>query len=178
MDWHDFKVLSMYGVIVCVFFIVIVGKVEYGVLGLIGYSIFGVFLSIKRFLKSKSLNQAFEGLPEYIKEITTCHILKRNPKLKKRVVKSIKKDIINGNFKAERFRLTEKISIPPVEADSNFEYFLLFDDSSKYQVKSIVYDASSVGDTLWIVTTTTEEMKVIQSKTEYFNMFTYVIKCE
>lgn len=59
MDWHNFKVLSMYGVIVCVI-LLIAGQVGFAILALVGYSAFGVASTLK--YNNASLSEAVKSL--------------------------------------------------------------------------------------------------------------------
>lgn len=172
MDWHNLKVMSLYAVIVCVF-LLILGLVKYALIALVVYFLYGLIECIIQNNKKKKLQKDFENVSENIKEITICHIVKRNPKLKNSVVQRIKRDIIDGNFQTKTFSLTEKIAIADEDPDGGFDYYLTFNNTDKYRVRSIVYDNANKGDTLWIITTPTDEIKVIRSENDYFNMFTY-----
>ena len=52
MDWHNFKVLSLYGVIVCIF-LFIIGKSELAILPIIIYPFYGLIVCVKEFRKKK-----------------------------------------------------------------------------------------------------------------------------
>ena len=172
MDWHNFKVVSIYGVIVCVF-LFIVGEHDIAILALVGYPIYGLIVCINEFRKKSKLNAQLDDVPENIKQILICHIMKRSPKLKKRIVKSIQSDICEGNYKVASAILTEKTEIPPTESDGSSTYYLKFDNNDKYEVIRGNYENSNIGDRLWVVATPTDTIRVIQSGAEFFNMFVY-----
>ncbi len=172
MDWHNFKVMSVYAVVLCVI-LFIIGQSGLAIIALVGYSMYGLIDCIKQYNKKRKIDNDLEGISENIKEITICHITKRNPKLKKSVEQRIKKDIANGNYQINTFQLVDKISIADDEPDGGSDYYLTFDNNDKYHVYRIVYDNAHIGDTLYIITTPTDVIKVIRSKTEYFNLFTY-----
>lgn len=171
MDWHDFKVLSIYAVLVCIF-LFIIGEEELAIVALIGYMAYGFIESIKKHMKNKKAAKRLDTAPEYIKGITISHIMKRNPKLNKREEKRIITDILNSNYKIETFRLTDKTAVADNEPDGGYDYFFTFDSKDRYQVISGTYDKARIGDVLYVVTTPTAVMKVICSDAEYFNMFT------
>lgn len=172
MDWHNFKVMSMYAVILCIV-LFILGQGGLAILALIGYSMYGLIDCIKQYSKKRKNEKELENVSENIREIIVCHIVNRHPKLKNSTVKRIKGDIISGNYQVKSLYLTDMTSVVSDEPDGGIDYYLTFDNTDKYHVLSIVYDNAHIGDTLYIVTTPTDVIKVIRSKTEYFNMFTY-----
>ncbi len=177
MDWHNFKVLSIYGVIVCVF-LSIVGMGELAILPIIIYPFYGLVVCIKEFRKKKKLNMQLEEVPEHIKQILICHIMKRSPKLKKRIEKNVQIDICEGNYKVASTSLVDKTKIDPKEPDADYDYFLTFDNGDKYEVTRGNYESSHIGDRLWVVATPTDTMRVIQSGTAFSNMFVYGLNYE
>ena len=128
---------------------------------------------IKQYSKKRKNEKELENVPENIREIVVCHIVNRHPKLKNSTVKRIKGDIISGNYQVKSFCLTDMASVVSDDPDGGISYCLTFDHTDIYDVRSIVYDKAHIGDTLYIVTTPTDVIKVIRSKTEYFNMFTF-----
>lgn len=177
MDWHNFKVLSIYGVIVCVF-LFIIGKGELAILPIIIYPFYGLIVCVKEFRKKKKLNMQLEEVPDHIKQILICHIMKRSPKLKKRIEKNIQADICAGNYKVASTLLVEKTEIPSEESDGSPTYYLAFDNHDKYEVIRGNYESAHIGDRLWVVATPTDTMRVIQSGEEYSNMFVYGLNYE
>lgn len=172
MDWHNFKVLSIYGVIVCVF-LFIIGKGELAILPIIIYPFYGLIVCVKEFRKKKKLNMQLEEVPENIKQILICHIMRRSPKLKKRIEKNIQADICAGNYKVASTLLVEKIEIPSEESDGSPTYYLTFDNHDKYEVTRSNYESTHIGDRLWVVATPSDTMRVIQFGEEYSNMFVF-----
>lgn len=177
MNWHNFKVISIYGIIACVF-LFIVGEKDIAILALIGYPLYGLIVCINEFKKKKKLDAQLEDVSENIKQILICHIMKRSPKLKKRVERDIKADICNGNYKVASALLIDKSRVDPKESDADYDYYLTFDNNDKYEVTRNNYESSQVGDRLWVVATPTGTMRVIQSGEEYFNLFAYGLNYE
>ena len=177
MEWHNFKVCSMYGVIVCVF-LFIIGKGEYALIPIIIYPFYGLFVCLKEIKKKKKLVAQFDDVPEHIKQLLICHIMKRSPKLKKRIEKNVKTDISLGNYRAASTLLVDKSKIEPREADADYDYYLTFDNGDKYEVTRGNYESTRVGDRLWVVATPTDTMRVVQSGDEYFNLFVYGLNYE
>lgn len=99
VDWHNFKVLSIYGVIVCVFS-TIIGKGKLTLLPIIIYSLYGLIICVKEYRTKKKLNAQLDTLPEYIKQIVICHIMKRDNKIKRYDKEQIIEDVLHGNYKS------------------------------------------------------------------------------
>jgi hypothetical protein len=164
--------MSIYAGILCMI-LLLLGQGAFAMIALIGCSLYGFIDCIKQYSKKRKNEKELENVSENIREIIVCHIVNRHPKLKKSNVEKIKSDIINSNYQVKFFYLTDKTAVVSNEPDGGIDYYLTFDNTDKYHVLSIVYDNAHIGDTLYIVTTPTDVIKVIRSKNEYFNMFTY-----
>lgn len=173
MDWHNFKVMSTYAVIIFVV-LLLTGQIPLAFVALIGYSVYGLYLCIKAFVSEAALGKNLNSLGEPIKSILVCYFTKRHPKLKRSVKKRIKNDILNQNFVINSYQLTERKSQPnSPDPDSGFSFLLTFTNGKTYSVYNIVYYKARVGDSLWVVETPSDTLLVMQNENEYFNMFTY-----
>lgn len=172
MKWHDLKVLTVYAVVVTAI-LFILGEKELAIAVIIIYPIYGLICCVVKNKARKKLDQELDTVSDHLREITQCHILNRNPKLNKSLVKKIKREVIDGNYQIKSMVLIKKTDIPSPEPDGGSTFYCEFDSGDKYRVTSGVYTRAREGAVLWVVTTPSTVMKVIQSEENYFNMFTY-----
>lgn len=172
MDWHNFKVLCVFGVIACVL-LLLLGQVWIAAFALPCCAIAGLISVLCGYGRKRSLEKRLVGVPAQIREIVSCYLLQRDTKCKKCEQEKLLEAITAGNYQLQSASLTEKTSVPGQEPDSGASYYLKFDNNENVWVHVTVYDRARIGDTLWILTTSAAEIKVMQTETEYFSMLTH-----
>ena len=176
MDWHNFKVMFMYAIIVFVI-LLICGQPGIAFLALIGYSLYGLIDVVRSHkYKSKWDKRIIQTVNNNVKEIVICHITQRADKISKKTIRQFVEDINNGNYTVKTKTLTNIHSTPPTDGDSGYDYHLEFDnDGLLYNVDEYMANKCKIGDVLWQVLTDSHTANVMKSSSGYQNLFHYGI---
>ena len=184
MDWHNFKVMGIYAIIVFIFLLILgllKGQPMIAVFPALCFASFYLLYGLFDVLKSAMYKLKWEAkisdkINQNIKEITICHITKRHPKLKRRKAKQFINDINNKNYTIDKKTLTVISSESTGEADSGLDYYLKFsNDEYLYQVNESMAHRCNAGDVLWVLKTPTDTAYVLKQKNNYINLFFYNI---
>ncbi len=176
MDWHNFKVIFLYAVVVCVV-LLIFGQPVWALLALAVYSAYGLIDVLRdRNYATKWNNMISHSVDEELKEILLCHITRRHPKINKKTIKKFITDINAGNYTIQKETITAIHSEPPT-SDEGYTYYIEFDNNGKlyYMSAARIHDFH-VGDVMWCISAGSHSANVVKGAKGYVNLLsTFVV---
>lgn len=169
MDWHDFKVFLMYGVIVGTIMMFL--DPFWGVVILIGYPAYGFLYAIRKYRSKKKIEKAFDDtVSDLIKGISECHIFSRSPSLQIGRRKKLIWDVNHYNYKVYKLTIIKRYVIDSTEVDGAPSYYLVLSNNTTYHVLESEYRNCEEGQIVWIVKTPTETMQAVYSEYGWYNL--------
>ena len=168
MDWHNLKVLSMYGGVlgVVIFILGLWGGYPaygllFGALALTGYLLYGLMVVVKKHKTISKLKNLLDDLPdERLKEIVIDHIVKQYPKPKKAKVKRLISDIKNGDYTVRKNVVIDKYEIPD---KYEIDHYIKLDDGTTHLISYQSIDNYHIGDIQWTIQTPSDTIQTIKA---------------